>query len=114
MAKPVRPDEEELADAILAGARRRRHRPDGGGVDSGDAWDVLGSAIEQIHVSSDDATEIYQFFAYLAETVRVCPHESCRRPFPFDSLLWHLHAEHVWGRERIAAWLAIQLEADRN
>jgi len=105
-----RPDEVALADAILAGAQRRRTQLFGAYFEGRDASDALGAAYEGIYRLPADATGIrpkgiYRFFACLDDSVRTCPAD-CRKRMLLDSLIVHLNDDHHWSRERIAAWLA--------
>jgi hypothetical protein len=106
----ARVDEVLLAEAILAGTKRRPTQLFGGYFEGRDASDAFGAAYEGIYRLPPDATGIrpkglYRFFACLDDSVRKCPAD-CRKRLLFDSLLIHLNDDHHWSRERIAAWLA--------
>ena len=110
MIGPARSDEGRLAEAILAGARRRPQQLFGAYFEGTDRSDALGSAYEGIYRLPADATGIrpkgiYRFFPCLDNSVRRCP-DDCRKQLLLDSLLIHLNDDHHWSRERIARWLA--------
>ncbi|HEX7484939.1 MAG TPA: hypothetical protein VF332_02210, partial [Vicinamibacterales bacterium] len=78
MVKKIRPDELALADAIRAGARRRREQMFGAYFDGTERSDALGSAYEGIYRLPADASGIrpkgiYKFFNCLDDRVRRCP-----------------------------------------
>ena len=106
----ARADEIELAEAILAGAKRRPTQLFGGYFEGRNASDAFGAAYEGIYRLPADATGIrpkgiYRFFACLDDSVRRCPAD-CRKRLLLDSMIIHLNDDHHWSRERIAAWLA--------
>ena len=111
MTKPARPDEQELADAIRAGARRRPDQMFGAYFEGTDRSDALGSAYEGIYRLPADATGIrpkgiYKFFNCLDDSVRRCPEPGCHKQHLLDTLMIHLNDDHQWSRERIAAYVA--------
>jgi hypothetical protein len=115
MTRPTRPDERELADAILAGARRRTQQSFGTYFDGTDHSDALGSAYEGIYRLPADATGIrpkgiYKFFDCLDDSLRRCPEAGCGKQHLLDTLIIHLNDDHQWTRERIAAFIAGELE----
>jgi hypothetical protein len=111
MPRQVRADEHELAEAIRAGARRRREQAFGTYFEGRTRSDAFGSAYEGIYRLPADATGIrpkgiYKFFACLDDSVRRCPEKGCPKHLLLDSLLIHLNDDHQWTRERIAAYVA--------
>jgi hypothetical protein len=108
-------DEFELADAILAGAKRR---PQAFG--SYFTWDgascALGAAYEGIHHLPKTIGPIHprleRLFHCLEDIIRACP-EGCKKKLPLASLIVHLNDDHQWTRERIAAWLKTEDPSER-
>jgi hypothetical protein len=116
MVKKIRPDELALADAIRAGARRRREQMFGAYFDGTERSDALGSAYEGIYRLPADASGIrpkgiYKFFNCLDDRVRRCPEPGCVKQHLLDSLIIHLNDDHRWIRERIAAYIAGELDS---
>jgi hypothetical protein len=114
MTRPVRPDEQELSEAILEGARRRPDQSFGAYFEGTGRSDALGSAYEGIYRLPNDATGIrpkgiYKFFNCLDDSIRRCPVEGCIKQHLLDSMLIHLNDDHQWTRERIAAWVVGKL-----
>jgi hypothetical protein len=110
MARTVRRDEHELADAIRAGALRRHEQMFGAYFEGTDRSDALGSAYEGIYRLPADATGvrpkgIYRFFTCLDDRVRRCPEPGCIKQHLLDTLIIHLNDDHRWSRERIAAYI---------
>jgi hypothetical protein len=104
-----RKDEIELADAILAGASRRKQQSFGSyfGPEGGSC--ALGAAFEGIYVLPHDVHDtvprrLDRFFHCLDETSRRCP-VGCAKRIPIAALIVHLNDDHEWSRERIARWL---------
>jgi hypothetical protein len=100
-------DEIELADAILAGAKRR---PQAFG--SYFTWEggscALGAAYEGIHhlpeAMGPMSPRLERLFHCLEDILRACP-EGCKKKLPLASMIVHLNDDHLWTREQIAAWL---------
>jgi hypothetical protein len=116
MPKSIRPDEQELADAIRKGARCRHEQMFGAYFEGTDRSDALGAAYEAIYRLPPDATGIrprgiYKFFACLDDRVRRCPEPGCIKQHFLDTLIVHLNDDHQWSRERIAAYIDGQREA---
>jgi len=119
MAKKVRDDEHELAEAIRKGARCRREQLFGAYFDGTDRSDALGSAYEAIYRLPADATGIrpkgiYKFFACLDDRVRRCPEPGCAKQHLLDTLIIHLNDDHLWSRERIAAYVDGELKEEET
>lgn len=111
MSRRVRPDEQELAEAIRKGARVRREQMFGAYFEGRERSDALGSAYEAIYRLPADATGIrpkgiYKFFACLDDRVRRCPEPGCKKQHLLDTLIIHLNDDHLWSREKIAAYIA--------
>lgn len=116
MDKKVRADEQELADAIRKGARCRHEQLFGAYFEGTERSDALGSAYEAIYRLPADATGIrpkgiYKFFACLDDRVRQCPEPGCIKHHFLDTLIIHLNDDHLWSRERIAAYIDGELDA---
>jgi hypothetical protein len=115
MPRRTRPDEHELAEAIRAGARRRREQMFGAYFEGTDRSDALGSAYEGIYRLPADATGIrpkgiYKFFNCLDDSLRRCPEPGCGKQHLLDTLIIHLNDDHQWSRERIAAYIEGELD----
>lgn len=111
MTRRIRQDERELAEAIRAGAQRRREQMFGTYFEGTGRSDALGAAYEGIYRLPDDATGIrpkgiYKFFSCLDDSVRRCPEPGCHKQHFLDTLIIHLNDDHLWSRERIAAYVA--------
>ncbi len=111
MRKRVRSDEQELAKAIRTGAGCRPEQMFGAYFEGTRRSDALGSAYEAIYRLPPDATGIrpkgiYKFFACLDDRVRRCPEPGCGKQHFLDTLIIHLNDDHLWSRERIAAYIA--------
>ncbi len=107
-------DEQELAHAILAGARLRP-QSFGSYFSSDGRSCALGAAYEGIYVLPRDAESILprrleRFFHCLEHVIRACP-EGCHKRLPLAPLIVHLNDDHRWSREQIAAWLEGKEEA---
>ena len=110
MGRRVRPDEEQLAEAIRKGAKCRPEQMFGAYFDGTKRSDALGSAYEAIYRLPADATGvrprgIYKFFSCLDDRVRRCPEEGCRKQHLLDTLIIHLNDDHHWSREQIADYI---------
>jgi hypothetical protein len=110
MTRPIRRDEQELADAIRAGAHRRREQMFGAYFEGTDRSDALGSAYEGIYRLPADATGIrpkgiYKYFNCLDDSIRRCPEKGCGKQHLLDTLIIHLNDDHHWSRQRIAAYV---------
>ncbi len=115
MNRTIRADEQELADAIRRGARRRHEQMFGAYFEGSDRSDALGSAYEGLYRLPTDATGIrpkgiYKFFACLDDRVRRCPEPGCIKRHFLDTLIIHLNDDHLWSRERIAAYIDGELD----
>jgi hypothetical protein len=101
--------EHELADAILAGARRRPLQSFGEYYKGRNSSCALGAAYEGIYRLPREAEGIKPrrldlLFDCLDNTVRVCP--ACgRKRLPLGAIIIHLNDHHEWTREQIAEWL---------
>jgi hypothetical protein len=101
--------ERELADAILAGVRRRPMQSFGEYYKGRNSSCALGAAYEGIYRLPREAEGIKPrrldlLFDCLDNTVRVCP--ACgRKRLPLGAIIIHLNDHHEWTREQIAEWL---------
>jgi len=110
MHQPVRHDEQELARAIAAGARRRPEQAFGHYFEGTRASCALGAAYEGMYRLPEEAGQILprrleRLFDCLEGTVRRCPEAGCRKSLILAALIVHLNDDHQWTRERIAVWL---------
>ena len=105
----TRCDEADLAAAIRRGARRRPSQSFGCYYEGQDASCALGAAYEGMYRLTRGARpvvsrDLFRLFDCLDYTIRPCP-VGCRKRIPLAALIVHLNDDHLWSRERIAAWL---------
>jgi hypothetical protein len=99
----------ELAEMILAGARRRPLQSFGEYFTGRDSSCALGAAYEGLYRLPADAGGIRPrrldlLFDCLDSEIRACP-ECGKKSLALGSLIVHLNDRHRWDRERIAEWL---------
>lgn len=110
MVQHTRDDEQELAVAILAGAKRRPEQAFGDYYRGRQSSCALGAAYEGIYRLPEKAEGIHperldRLFECLEGAVRLCP-ECAKKRLPLGALIVHLNDAHHWTREQIAAWVA--------
>jgi hypothetical protein len=110
MSHAVRHDEHELAQAIAQGLRRRPEQAFGHYFVGRRASCALGAAYEGMYRLPEEAGQIMpkrleRLFDCLEGTLRRCPEPGCRKSLMLASMLVHLNDDHLWTRERIAAWV---------
>ena len=110
MQPPTRHDERELAEAIRFGARRRPEQAFGHYYQGRRASCALGAAYEGMYRLPDEIGDLHpkrldRLFECLEGTTRRCP-EGCRKSLMLAAMIIHLNDDHLWDRERIAAWVA--------
>jgi hypothetical protein len=99
----------DLADMILAGARRRPRQSFGEYYTGRDSSCALGAAYEGVYRLPADANGIRPrrldlLFDCLDSEIRACP--GCgRKRLALGALIVHLNDRHRWNREQIAEWL---------
>ncbi len=106
-------DEVELAQAILAGARRRPAQAFGAYYSNGGSC-ALGAAYEGIYALPGDAKTVRpqrmdRFFHCLENVSKYCP-AGCKKHIPTAAMIVHLNDDHLWTREQIADWLSGRTE----
>lgn len=106
-------DERELAEAILAGSKRRAQCV--GSYFSSDGRScALGAAFEGIHHLPEVVGALHprleRLFDCLEYVSRRCP-EGCKKTLPLASMIVHLNDDHLWSREAIAEWLSAHAES---
>lgn len=110
MVHHTKEDEQELAGAILAGAKRRPAQAFGDYYKGRESSCALGAAYDGIFRLPDQAEGIRperldRFFECLEGSVRRCP--ACeKKRLALGALIVHLNDAHHWSREQIAAWVA--------
>ncbi len=102
-------EERELAQAILAGSRRRPQQAFGEYFIGRQSSCALGAAYEALFKLPDEAggvrpQRLDRFFDCLEGSVRQCP-EGCKKRIPLGAMICHLNDTHHWTRERIADWI---------
>lgn len=107
---PTRHDEDELADAIRFGARRRPEQAFGEYYEGRHASCALGAAYEGMYRLPEEVGHLHpkrldRLFDCLEGTSRRCP-EGCKKNLMLAAMIIHLNDDHRWDRERIAAWVA--------
>ena len=108
--EPVRHDESELAEAIRFGARRRPDQAFGEYYHGPRASCALGAAFEGLYRLPEEVGQLHpkrldRLFDCLEGTIRSCP-EGCRKRVILAAMIIHLNDDHHWDRERIAVWVA--------
>jgi len=108
MHQVPREDQLELAEAIVAGARRRPTQAFGEYFDDHGGSFALGAAYEGAYVVPQDAHQIRprlnRIFDCLENVRRACP-VGCKKRLPLNAIILHLNDDHHWTREQIADWL---------
>lgn len=109
-------DERALAEAILAGSRRRPKQSFGTYFGSDGSSCALGAAYEGVYLLPGDAADIVpqrldRFFHCLENVSRHCP-AGCRKHIPIGAMIVHLNDDHHWTRERVARWLGGELNGE--
>ena len=108
MHQVPREDQLELAEAIVAGAKRRPSQAFGEYFDDHGGSCALGAAYEGAYSLPDDAHAIRprldRLFDCLENVRRRCP-VGCNKRLPLNAIILHLNDDHHWTREQIAAWL---------
>lgn len=103
----TRSDQIELAEAILAGAKRRPQCFGSYFTFDGRSC-ALGAAYEGVHhlpkVVDSVTPRLERLFHCLEYVTRKCP-LGCRKTLPLASMIVHLNDDHLWSRESIAQWL---------
>jgi len=107
---PVRHDENELADAIRFGAQRRPEQAFGEYYQGRHASCALGAAYEGLYRLPEEVGQLHpkrldRLFDCLEGTIRGCP-EGCKKRVILAAMIIHLNDDHHWDRERIATWVA--------
>jgi len=110
MFRAARHDEQELAEAIRLGARRRPDQAYGSYYEGRRSSCALGAAYEGMHWLPADAggvrpRHLERLFDCLENTIRRCP-AGCKKQLPLAAIIVHLNDDHQWTREDIAGWLA--------
>ena len=108
--EPVRHDENELAEAIRFGARRRPDQAFGEYYHGRRASCALGAAFEGLYRLPEEVGQLHpkrldRLFDCLEGTIRSCP-EGCKKRVILAAMIIHLNDDHHWDRERIAVWVA--------
>jgi len=112
MHQVPREDQLELADAIVAGARRRPMQAFGEYFDDRGGSCALGAAYEGAYALPRDPHEAHairrprleRLFDCLENVRRRCP-EGCNKRLPLNTIILHLNDDHHWTREQIVEWL---------
>ena len=107
---PLRHDENELADAIRFGARQRPEQAFGEYYQGRHASCALGAAYEGLYRLPEEVGQLHpkrldRLFDCLEGTIRGCP-EGCKKRVILAAMIIHLNDDHHWDRERIATWVA--------
>ena len=106
----TRHDEQELAEAIRFGSRRRPEQAFGDYYQGRRASCALGAAYEGIYRLPEEVGQLHpkrldRLFDCLEGTMRRCP-EGCKKSLMLAGMIVHLNDDHLWDRERIANWVA--------
>ena len=109
MIRAIRHDEQDLAQAILLGAKRRPQQAFGDYFEGQRSSCALGAAYEGIYRlpvenGSLRPRHLERLFDCLENTIRSCP-EGCKKRIPLGAMIVHLNDDHHWTREQIAAWV---------
>jgi hypothetical protein len=107
---PLTHDEGELAAAIRFGATRRPEQSFGEYYHGRRASCALGAAFEGLYRLPEEVGQLHpkrleRLFDCLEGTVRTCP-EGCKKRIILAAMIIHLNDDHRWDREKIAAWVA--------
>jgi hypothetical protein len=102
-------DQQDLADAILEGAKRRPSQSFGSYFSDNGSSCALGAAYDGIyHLREVDGhtrpRRLDYLFECLDNVALACP-VGCKKKIPLGALIVHLNDDHEWTREQIAAWL---------
>jgi hypothetical protein len=103
-------DQQDLAQAILAGTRRRPAQSFGSYFGDDDRSScALGAAYDGMYLlpHADHTTRprrLDWLFECLDNVTRRCP-EGCKKTIPLGAMIVHLNDDHQWTREQIAEWV---------
>ncbi len=110
MVDNVQQCEQELAEAIRSGSRRRPEQAFGTYFEGNARSCALGAAYEGMYrlpreIGSARPQHLERLFDCLDNTIKHCP-EKCRKMLTLGAMIVHLNDDHHWTREQIAAWVA--------
>jgi hypothetical protein len=105
----TRSDEADLAAAIHRGTHQRPSQSFGCYFEGNEASCALGAAYEGMYRLTRGANpvvsrDLFRLFDCLDYTIRPCP-DGCGKTIFLAAMIVHLNDDHLWSRERIAAWL---------